>query len=119
MIEHMNSINTYYAQLAALLDLMMMSEDSVDIQSIKTASEMCTTMLNELKYEIDVLEMELENQQGRAELIKQFDESDYLIIHKNEYEEYMPCCYTLKDVAERIRQGKDINVRSRKEQSND
>lgn len=64
MIEHMNSINAYYAQLAALLDLMMTSENSVDIQSIKTASEMCTTMLNDMKAEIDQIEIEWQRGKG-------------------------------------------------------
>ena len=43
-------------------------------------------------------------QQGREELIKQFDESIYMIIHVREYGEHMPCCYSLKDVAEQLMQ---------------
>ena len=35
MIEHMNVIDTLSLQITALLDLMMMAEESVDIQSIK------------------------------------------------------------------------------------
>ena len=44
MIEHINTIDTLSDQITALLDLMMMADDSVDIKSIHTASEMCLTM---------------------------------------------------------------------------
>ena len=60
MIEHLNTINTLSLQITALLDLMMMAEDSVDIQSIKTASEMCLTMHDELMGEIDKIGKEIE-----------------------------------------------------------
>lgn len=51
MIEH---INILYEQIAALLDLMCCADrDCADISSINTASEMCSTMLNELKDEAD------------------------------------------------------------------
>ena len=53
MIEHMNVIDTLSDQISALLDLMMMAEGDVDIKSIKTASEMCLTMHNELMAEVD------------------------------------------------------------------
>ena len=53
MIEHMNVSDTLSDQISALLDLMMMAEESVDIQSIKTASEMCLTMHDELMAEVD------------------------------------------------------------------
>ena len=53
MIEHMNIIDTLSLQITALLDLMMMAKESVDIQSIKTASEMCLTMHDELMVEVD------------------------------------------------------------------
>ncbi len=53
MIEHMNVIDTLSDQISALLDLMMMAEDSVDISSIRVASEMCLTMHDELMAEVD------------------------------------------------------------------
>ncbi len=53
MIEHMNVIDTLSDQISALLDLMMMAEKDVDIKSIKTASEMCLTMHDELMAEVD------------------------------------------------------------------
>ena len=59
MIEHMNIINTLSDQITALLDLMMMAEESVDIKSIKTASEMCLTMHDELMGEVDKIAEEL------------------------------------------------------------
>ena len=59
MIEHMNIIDTLSDQITALLDLMMMAEESVDIQSIKTASEMCLTMHDELIAEVDKIAEEL------------------------------------------------------------
>ena len=59
MIEHMNVIDTLSLQITALLDLMMMAEENVDIQSIKTASEMCLTMHDELMGEVDKIAEEL------------------------------------------------------------
>ena len=56
MIEHLNIIDTLSDQISALLDLMMMADDSVDIKSIHTASEMCLTMHNELMGEVDKIE---------------------------------------------------------------
>ena len=63
MIEHMNVINTLSDQITALLDLMMMAEESVDIQSIKTASEMCLTMHDELMVEVDKVSKEIKEQE--------------------------------------------------------
>ena len=59
MIEHMNTIYTLSDQITALLDLMMMAEESVDIQSIKKASEMCLTMHDELMAEVDKMSKEI------------------------------------------------------------
>ena len=56
MIEHLNIIDTLSDQISALLDLMMMADDSVDIKSIHAASEMCLTMHNELMGEVDKIE---------------------------------------------------------------
>ena len=53
MIKHMNVIDTLSDQITALLDLMMMADDSVDISSIRVASEMCLTMHDELMAEVD------------------------------------------------------------------
>ena len=53
MIEHMNVIDTLSDQISALLDLMMMAEEDVDIKSIKKASEMCLTIHDELMAEVD------------------------------------------------------------------
>ena len=62
MIEHMNVIDTLSDQITALLDLMMMAEESVDIQSIKTASEMCLTMHDELMAEVNKISKEIKKQ---------------------------------------------------------
>ena len=62
MIEHMNVIDTLSDQITALLDLMMMADDSVDIKSIHTASEMCLTMHNELMAEVDKISKEIKEQ---------------------------------------------------------
>ena len=59
MIEHMNVINTLSDQISALLDLMMMAEEDVDIKSIRVASEMCLTMHDELMAEVDKIAEEL------------------------------------------------------------
>ena len=56
MIEHINTIDTLSDQISALLDLMMMADDAVDIKSIHTASEMCLIMHNELMGEVDKIE---------------------------------------------------------------
>ena len=63
MIEHMNTIDTLSDQITALLDLMMMAEESVDIQSIKTASEMCLIMHDELMAEVDKISKEIKEQE--------------------------------------------------------
>ena len=62
MIEHMNVIDTLSDQITALLDLMMMADDSVDIKSIHVASEMCLTMHNELMGEVDKISKEIKEQ---------------------------------------------------------
>ena len=62
MIEHLNTINTLSDQITALLDLMMMAEEDVDIKSIKTASEMCLTMHDELMAEVDKISKEIKEQ---------------------------------------------------------
>ena len=62
MIEHLNIIDTLSDQITALLDLMMMAEESVDIKSIKTASEMCLTMRDELMAEVDKISKEIKEQ---------------------------------------------------------
>ena len=49
-------IDTLSDQISALLDLMMMADDAVDIKSIHTASEMCLIMHNELMGEVDKIE---------------------------------------------------------------
>ena len=63
MIEHMNTIDTLSDQITALLDLMMMAEESVDIKSIKKASEMCLTMHDELMVEVDKVSKEIKEQE--------------------------------------------------------
>ena len=62
MIEHMNVIDTLSDQISALLDLMMMAEEDVDIKSIHTASEMCLTMHDELMAEVDKISKEIKEQ---------------------------------------------------------
>lgn len=61
MIEHINIIDTLSDQITALLDLMMMADDSVDIKSIHTASEMCLTMHDELMAEVDKISKEIKD----------------------------------------------------------
>ena len=62
MIEHLNIIDTLSDQISALLDLMMMADDSVDIKSIHVASEMCLTMHDELIGEVDKICKEIKEQ---------------------------------------------------------
>ena len=75
MIEHMNTIDTLSDQITALLDLMMMAEVSVDIQSIKTASEMCLTMHDELMAEVDKMSKEIKEQE-KSKVIEILKESE-------------------------------------------
>ena len=75
MIEHMNIIDTLSNQITALLDLIMMAEEDVDIQSIKTASEMCLTMHDELMAEVDKISKEIKEQEKYKviEILKEQD----------------------------------------------
>ena len=75
MIEHMNIIDTLSDQITALLDLMMMAEEGVDIQSIKTASEMCLTMHDELMAEVDKMSREIKEQE-KSKVIEILKESE-------------------------------------------
>lgn len=59
ILDNIDIINALSDQIAALLDLMMMSESSVDIKSIKTASEMCLTMHDELMNEVKKIEQKV------------------------------------------------------------
>lgn len=67
MIEHINTINALSEQISSLLDLMQMCEDSVDIRSIKTASEMCQTMHTELMAEVEKIEDEWQQSQAKED----------------------------------------------------
>ena len=58
MNESLNIIYALSDQISAILDLLQMSEDSVDIKSVKTASEMCMTMHQELMAEVEKIETE-------------------------------------------------------------
>ena len=71
----MNVIDTLSDQITALLDLMMMAEESVDIQSIKTASEMCLTMHDELMAEVNKISKEIKKQ-DKYEVIEILKEQD-------------------------------------------
>ena len=75
MIEHMSVIDTLSDQISALLDLMMMADDSVDISSIRVASEMCLTMHDELMAEVDKISKELKEQE-KYKLIEILKEQD-------------------------------------------
>ena len=75
MIKHMNIIDTLSNQITALLDLIMMAEESVDIQSIKTASEMCLTMHDELMAEVDKMSKEIKEQE-KSKVIEILKESE-------------------------------------------
>ena len=62
MIEHMNTIDALSLQITALLELMQCADDSVDISSIRVASEMCLTMHDELMAEVDKISKEIKEQ---------------------------------------------------------
>ena len=61
MFDISNKIDTLSDQITALLDLMMMAEEDVDIKSIKKASEMCLTMHDELMGEVDKISKEIKD----------------------------------------------------------
>ena len=71
----MNTIDTLSDQITALLDLMMMAEEDVDIKSIKTASEMCLTMHDELMVEVNKISKEIKKQ-DKYEVIEILKEQD-------------------------------------------
>lgn len=75
MNEHISKINILSLQITALLDLMMMAEESVDIKSIKMASEMCMTMHDELMVEVDKVSKEIKVQEKTKviEILKEHD----------------------------------------------
>lgn len=75
MIDIRNKIETLSNQITALLDLMMMAEESVDIKSIKTASEMCLTMHDELMAEVDKMSKEIKGQE-KSKVIEILKESE-------------------------------------------
>ena len=75
MIEHMNVIDTLSDQITALLELMQYADDSVDILSIRVASEMCLTMHDELMGEVDKISMELKEQE-KSKVIEILKETD-------------------------------------------
>lgn len=60
LLDRIDAINTLYAETTALLDLMMSTNGDVGIQSIKTASEMCLGMVDEIKAEVDKIYKTLE-----------------------------------------------------------
>ena len=59
MFDISNKIDTLSDQITALLELMQCANDSVDISSIRVASEMCLTMHDELMAEVDKIAEEL------------------------------------------------------------
>lgn len=63
IIENINTIDCLSDQISALLDLMMMSEDSVDHKSIMTASEMVFIMHDEIMEEIRKIEKKLSEEE--------------------------------------------------------
>lgn len=75
MIEHINTIDALSSQITALLDLMMMADDSVDISSIRVASEMCLTMHDELMAEVDKISKEIK-EQNKSKVIEILKETD-------------------------------------------
>ena len=75
MIEHMNIIDALSLQITALLELMQCAEDSVDISSIRVASEMCLTMHDELMAEVDKISKEIKEQE-KSKVIEILKEQD-------------------------------------------
>ena len=75
MIDIKNKINTLSLQITALLELMQCAEDSVDISSIRVASEMCLTMHDELMGEVDKMSKEIKEQE-KSKVIEILKEQD-------------------------------------------
>ena len=86
MIEHLNIIDALSDQISALLDLMMMAEEDVDIKSIKKASEMCLTMHDELMVEVDMISKEIKEQE-KSKVIEILNETDLPNIKDGKEEE--------------------------------
>ena len=75
MIDIRNKIDTLSCQITALLELMQCANDSVDISSIRVASEMCLTMHDELMAEVDKISKELK-EQNKSKVIEILKESE-------------------------------------------
>ena len=75
MIDIRNKIDTLSLQITALLELMQCADDSVDISSIRVASEMCLTMHDELMAEVDKISKELK-EQNKSKVIEILKEQD-------------------------------------------
>ena len=70
MINTLNTIEILSDQISSLLELIQCAkEDCVCVKSIKTASEMCLTMHNEIMIEVNKLyekaKKEVENNESR------------------------------------------------------
>ena len=63
MIDIKNKIDTLSLQITALLELMQCADDSVNVSSIRVASEMCLTMHDELMGEVDMMSKEIKEQE--------------------------------------------------------
>ena len=59
----MNIIDALSLQITALLELMQCANDSVNISSIRVASEMCLNMHDELMGEVDKISKEIKEQE--------------------------------------------------------
>ena len=75
MIDIKNKIDALSLQITALLELMQCADDSVDISSIRVASEMCLTMHDELMGEVDKISKEIK-EQDKSKVIEILKEQD-------------------------------------------
>ena len=62
ILTSINIIDALYDQTASILDLIQAADDKADFHSISVTAEMCATMLDEIKAEVDKIYQELKEQ---------------------------------------------------------
>lgn len=71
-----NTIDVLEGQINALLDLMQMCDSSTSIESINTASEMCSTVFTELMAEVNKIESKVKEFNNEATSISEVSKEE-------------------------------------------
>lgn len=60
ILTSINNIDALYDQTASILDLIQCADNKADYRSITVTTEMCVTMLDEIKAEVDKIWNEIQ-----------------------------------------------------------